>query len=477
MTNNTEHHRWPRRRLGEFFRIKHGYAFKGEYFSNEGHFIVLTPGNFRADGGLVFKGEREKYYSADFPREYLLKKGEFLIVLTDLTQNAPILGSPAFVPENDRLLHNQRLGKITGLSSELDIHFLYYLLNTSGVRSQIKATATGATVRHTAPDRIYAVEADIPPLAVQHRIASILGAYDDLIENNLRRIRILEEMVRLLYKEWFVDFRFPGHEKHGLRPASNEACKPTRPNTPGWFPSPLGPIPTGWELIRLDAVAVVHRGRSYKSSELVEVGGLPFVNLKCIDRDGGFRYDGLKHYDGPFKDHHKVGRGDLVIAVTDMTQERRIVARVARIPILDSPFGIISMDLVKLQPVSPMSPTFIYGTLRYTRFPDEVKQYANGANVLHLNPDRITEWQFPCPSSELITDYSSLAENVYQEMDLLVKKNAVLRQTRDLLLPKLISGQVAVEDKEAQPEVVIGRAAEEPTTYTSRKKGDCNARR
>ena len=102
---------WKHSRLGNYFRIKHGYAFKGEFFADSGPYVLLTPGNFQADGGIKLKGEREKYYTGDFPSEFLLRRGDFLVVMTDLTQNAPILGSPAFIPEDDRFLHNQRLGK------------------------------------------------------------------------------------------------------------------------------------------------------------------------------------------------------------------------------------------------------------------------------------------------------------------------------------------------------------------------------
>ncbi len=88
-------------KLGQFFRIKHGYAFKGEFFSDSGPYVVLTPGNFEQKGGIKLKGAKEKYYTSDFPSEFLLRRGDLLIVMTDLTQDAPILGSPAFVPESD----------------------------------------------------------------------------------------------------------------------------------------------------------------------------------------------------------------------------------------------------------------------------------------------------------------------------------------------------------------------------------------
>src|SRR2546425_8935182 len=143
---------WPRMRLGELFRIKHGFAFRGEFFASSGPYVLLTPGNFEAGGGIRLRGDKDKYYVGEVPEEYLLRAGDLLVVMTDLTQNAPILGSPAFIPRDARYLHNQRLGKIVEIDeSRVSKQFLYHLFNTETVRGQIKGSATGATVRHTAP--------------------------------------------------------------------------------------------------------------------------------------------------------------------------------------------------------------------------------------------------------------------------------------------------------------------------------------
>ena len=145
---------WSNCRLGDLLEIKHGFAFKGEFFADSGEFILLTPGNFKEEGGLKLKGDKEKFYSREIPTEYLLKRGDLIIAMTDLIQNAPILGSSAFIPQDGRFLHNQRLGKVINLKVDRVLpEFLYYLFNTSNVRAHIKGSATGSTVRHTAPSR------------------------------------------------------------------------------------------------------------------------------------------------------------------------------------------------------------------------------------------------------------------------------------------------------------------------------------
>src|SRR5438128_805362 len=202
---------WPITRMGEYFRVKHGYAFKGEYFDSEGPYVLLTPGSFNEEGGYRDQGEKTKFYTGDVPEGYILDEGDLLVAMTEQTPG--LLGSSAWIPESGRLLHNQRLGRIVDLDERhLNKRFLYYLFNTKDVRDQISATATGGKVRHTAPERIAQVLFRRPPLNTQQSIADVLCAYDNLIENNRRRVALLEEAARQLYREWFVRLRFPGHE-------------------------------------------------------------------------------------------------------------------------------------------------------------------------------------------------------------------------------------------------------------------------
>jgi len=222
---------WLATTLGKLITVKHGWAFKGECFATEGDEIVLTPGNFPIGGGLKIRPGKDHYYTGNYPSEFLLEPGDLLVVMTDLTQNAPILGSPAFVPSHPRMLHNQRLGLVKVKPGvDLDRRFLYYLLLSDRSRAQLRATATGTTVRHTAPERIYRVSVTVPPRPVQDVIGSILGSIDDLIENNLRRAKVLEEMVQAIYREWFLHFRYPGHQNSRQ------------------IDSPIGKIPHDWSV-------------------------------------------------------------------------------------------------------------------------------------------------------------------------------------------------------------------------------------
>ena len=301
---------------------------------------------------------------------------------------------------------------------ENDPRFVAYLLrNTLRNYQSEKAAVPGVNrnVLHTLPVRD-------PGLDEQKAIAGVLSAYDDLIENNRRRIELLEESARLLYREWFVHFRFPDHERVAL----------------------VDGIPTGWTKRHIAELADVFRGKSYKSSELVVNDGQPFINLKCIERFGGFRISGLKWFQGPHKDHHLAESGDIVIAVTDMTRDAMIVAQAARIPKTVGPNAIYSMDLVKVIPRSVIEPEWFYGMLRFSGFSAVVREEATGATVLHLKPQHIEKWEAALPPKALRGLFSEQFGSILGQIDNLELQIENCVQARDLLLPRLMSGEMTV---------------------------------
>src|SRR4051812_7706643 len=115
--------RWSRQALKGHIHVKHGYTFKSEHFAQEGEHIVLTPGNFWEAGGFKHQLGKETFYASTFPAEYLHKKGDLVVAMTE--QSRGLLGSMAFVP-NNRYLHNQRIGKVTATSDEVSLEFLYH---------------------------------------------------------------------------------------------------------------------------------------------------------------------------------------------------------------------------------------------------------------------------------------------------------------------------------------------------------------
>ncbi len=180
---------WVEKRLGELCGIKHGYAFEGEFFSNQGEYVLLTPGNFYESGGYRDRGEKQKYYNGPIPKDFVLHPGDMLVAMTE--QAAGLLGSPILVPESGKYLHNQRLGLVIAKPNVPWLNeFFFHVFNLGAVRQAIHESASGTKVRHTSPLKICAVPVWFPPVPEQRRIVTQLDA---LSSETQRLTRIYEQ--------------------------------------------------------------------------------------------------------------------------------------------------------------------------------------------------------------------------------------------------------------------------------------------
>lgn len=178
---------WVEKTFADLCDIKHGYPFEGEFFASEGDYVLLTPGNFHEEGGYRDRGEKQKYYTGEIPRDYVLKEGDMLVAMTE--QAAGLLGSPLLVPESDKFLHNQRLGLIIPKAGvPWTNEFFFYAFNTRPVRQAIHDSASGVKVRHTSPTKIGEVAVAFPTsVAEQRRIT----ARFDALQTETRRLEAL----------------------------------------------------------------------------------------------------------------------------------------------------------------------------------------------------------------------------------------------------------------------------------------------
>ncbi|MDP5146538.1 restriction endonuclease subunit S [Shewanella sp. ULN5] len=178
---------WDIKQLKSILSLKNGYAFKGGNFSDKGP-IVLTPGNFKLNGGLYFEKRNTKRYKGNYPKGFEFENGDLVIVMTDLTPDCNLLGKPAFVENEDQVLHNQRIAKVSLQSHIWDRKFLYYSLLSPTYLSVIKNGATGSTVRHTSPTTILNAWVIEPPKEEQIAIATIISDMDNEIQTLEQRL-------------------------------------------------------------------------------------------------------------------------------------------------------------------------------------------------------------------------------------------------------------------------------------------------
>jgi len=404
---------WPKKTLGDLIHVKHGYAFKGEFFSDEGDKLVLKPGNFPVGGGIRLRPGKDAYYTGSYPPVFDLSPGDLLVVMTDLTQAAPILGSPALIPDEPLMLHNQRLGLVQiKPDMEMDKRFLYYSMLSDTSRSQIRATATGATVRHTAPERIYRVVLGVPDLPVQQVIGEVLGSIDDLIENNRRRVDVLEKMVRTIYSEWFVKFRYPGHEDVPL------------------VDSALGPIPDGWARAKVDDLVRIVKDTVAPSTldPNTPAVGLEHIPRQQITLDDWGAAGDQGSRKGVF------AKGDVLFG-----KIRPYFHKVSVAPV----DGICSTDAIIIRPNAAHWGEVV-AVVSSTDFVAHATQTSNGTKMPRADWKVIGQWPVVVPPDAVAEAFTGTVGDHLGLAETLMFENRQLSLLRDLLLPKLVTGQIDV---------------------------------
>jgi type I restriction enzyme S subunit len=379
-------------RLSDFIKIKHGFAFKGEYFSvRPTKDVLVTPGNFAIGGG--FKADKYKYYAGAVPEDYILKTGDLVVTMTDLSVDADTLGYSALIPNDSgvQFLHNQRVGLVQQIKEGVDLGFLNYLMRTREYQSYIVGGASGSTVKHTSPDRIASFEYDFPSVPMQRKIAEILSAYDEKIENNKKIIQNLETAAQTIFDEWFVAFRFPRYEKVKMIEGGVEE------------------IPEGWEEENvLDVIERIGVGKKYDNKS-----ALPTGKVQILDqgKSGNIGY----HNDEPGV---MASIENPVVVFTNHTCYYRLMTE---------PFSCI-------QNVLPYIGKNGYPTLFiYFLTKEKIKMQEYKGHW----PD-FEEQKFIVPPAKLANDFVEKITPLIVKMVACEKESAILKESRDRLLAKLI---------------------------------------
>ena len=313
---------------------------------------------------------------------------------------------------------NQQLNAIIP-NATVDSEFLYYSLRTRQEELLSLGSATGVRTPIMNKSAFGNLTLLMPPLEVQRMIASILSAYDDLSENNLRRIKILEEMAQSLYKEWFVDFRFPGHENAKM------------------VDSALGMIPEGWEASTVgEAAELTTRGISPRYDD---EGPMTVLNQRCI-RNHQVDLAESRRHSGAFPPQKQVLLGDVLINSTGVGTLGRTAQVYKQVDAC-----VVDSHVTIVRPLSSLE-TDYFG-MAVIELEDYFELQGKGATgQTELGRDSIRVAPFLVPPQIIQQAFSTLVQPLRRLSVVLGERTDNLRQTRDLLLPKLIYGELDVSD-------------------------------
>ncbi len=307
-------------------------------------------------------------------------------------------------------------------SSIIDPRFLFYWMHGRDFTNQVhqvKSLTDMADYVSLGDQRQMKITA--PPLPTQHKIAAILSAYDDLIENNTRRITILEEMAQALYREWFVHFRFPGHEKIRM------------------VESVLGMIPEGWEVKSIGDIVITLGGGtpSTKDPEYWDDGDVIWYSPTDLTSSGKM------FITDPAKKITNLGlrqsSARLFPAYSVMMTSRATIGVVA----INTKQACTNQGFITCIPNASLSAYQIYFWLAENK--EKIISVASGATFKEINRTTFRGLPIVIPNSSISQQFNEMVSPVCKEIENLITKNANLRRTRDMLLPKLISGEVDVE--------------------------------
>ena len=298
-------------------------------------------------------------------------------------------------------------------NDSVDSKYLYYFMMTDFIKLSMINSMTGATGRQRVNNDVFNnIEVCFPDINIQRKIGEILSSYDNLIENNQKQIKLLEEAAQRLYKEWFVDLRFPGHEDVEI----------------------VDGLPEGWNYTTVHSFIKLQSGYAFKSKSFDNTGKFKIVTIKNV-QDGKFDGNNVNRIvEIPTKmpSHCKLIEGDTLLSLT---------GNVGRI------CTVIGSDYLLNQRVAKIAsdyPSYAYYLFSSKKMFHDMNNLANGAAQQNLSPIRTGQMQILKPSEDILLRFEEMTKPLIDKKILLNKSMITATQSRDRLLPKLMSGEIQV---------------------------------
>lgn len=422
---------YPVEKLDPNADIQPGFAFKSERFTDDPDDIPLVKGENVHQGYIDWIGAKHWLASEyDSFTKYHLNPGDVVLAMDRPWVTAGLKWS-YIKPHDPKSLLVQRVARLRA-KKKLDQDYLRHVISSNYFANYLQPIVTGVNVPHISGKQIGAFLIPIPEPDTQRKIAAILTAYDDLIETNKRRIALLEKMAEELYREWFVRMRFPGHQNTKFVKGVPE----------GWPATSLGDLTS----LNQASFQTGPFGTYLKASEYVDEG-TPVINVRNIG-DGRLRPDKLEFLSEAKVaqlPQHILNTGDIVFGRKGAVERHLLIS--------DSESGWIQgSDCIRLRldgaPVSSRFLSMMFGQQSHKEW--MINHCSGGATMASLNERILSRITFYVPPSSIGDQFDRVIDPIFKVVDALFSANEALTRTRDLLLPRLISGKLSVEDLDIQ---------------------------
>lgn len=402
--------KWEYVALGDLYEVHNGLSKGGRFFGDGFPFLSFStvfnkwflPQELP---DLVQSTDKEQ-------QSYSIRRGDVFVTRTSETMDELGMSSVA-LKDYPHATYNGFTKRLRPINSERILpEFIGYYLRTPFFRAGFAAFSTMTTRASLRNEDLLSMKVPVPDIPTQKRIANILSAYDNLIENDQKQIKLLEEAAQRLYKEWFVDLRFPGYEDTPI----------------------VDGVPVGWGKAPIDSRISLLSGYAFKSAQFDSSGEYKIVTIKNV-KDGEF--DGIDtnrivSIPGKMPKHCVLADRDILLSLT---------GNVGRTCIVNGNNYLLNQRVAKLQSDIP---AFTYCLFRSSDMFDAMNNLANGAAQQNLSPIRTGKISILFPADNLLEEFERIVGSMISKMLSLRKQCDLLIQARDRLLPKLMSGEIEV---------------------------------
>lgn len=408
-------------KLGDGLHGTPKYDDKGEYY--------FVNGNNLQNGKIIFKEDTKRISKNEYEKiKKELNERTILVAINGTLGNVGLYKGQKIALGKSACYFNVKV--------DTDKQFIRYVIESPLFQNYAPLYATGATIKNLSLKAMRKFSFHLPPLPTQHKIAKILSAYDDLIEYNLKRIKLLEEMAQKTYEEWFVRFKFPGHE-------TAEFDKETG-------------LPEGWKKEKLNNYLSIKHGYAYKGKYFTEIETNRILltpgNFKI---GGGIQMKKVKYYSdtADCPNDYILKRNDLLLTMTDLSKMGDTLGYPLLIPSSDKLF-LHNQRLGKVQLIrgNYLPKYFLYFLFKDEGYRAFVVGSSSGATVKHTSPNKILSYKakFPDIESGIVKEFERKVKPTFDNVDNLQTQNQHLKEARDILLPRLMTGMIDVDKIETE---------------------------